>query len=64
MEAKREKSAHFWESMRKSAELARSLPSWAQAGINLNERNFITFRTSEQGFRLEKEEQHPSPSQP
>lgn len=36
----------FWESMQKSAEPARSLPSWMKAGINLSERNFTTFRAS------------------
>jgi hypothetical protein len=34
----------FWESMQKSAETVRSLPSWTKAGINLSERNFTTFR--------------------
>lgn len=36
----------FWESMQKSAEPARSLPSWMKAGINLSERNFTTFRNA------------------
>jgi hypothetical protein len=37
----------FWDSMLKSAAQARSSPSWMKAGINLNERNFTTFRTGD-----------------
>ncbi len=36
----------FWESMQKSAEPARSMPSWMKGGINLSERNFTTFRAA------------------
>jgi hypothetical protein len=36
----------FWESMQKSADPVRLLPSWTKAGINLSERNFTTFRTA------------------
>jgi hypothetical protein len=36
----------FWESMQKSAEPVRFLPSWTKAGINLSERNFTTFRSA------------------
>ena len=34
----------FWDAMQKSAEPARSSPSWMKAGINLSENNFTTFR--------------------
>lgn len=35
----------FWEIMRRSAESARLAPEWMQAGINLNEKNYETFRS-------------------
>lgn len=41
-EGKAEES--FWDSVRKTAEPVRSLPSWARAGINLTERNYVTYR--------------------
>ncbi len=39
-----QQSEAFWDAMAKSAELARGAPPWKQAGINLSEQNFATFR--------------------
>jgi len=37
------KSAAFWQSIDRSAEGMRNAPAWMKAGIDVNERNFITF---------------------
>jgi hypothetical protein len=34
----------FWDAMHESAGPARSSPGWMTAGINLNEKNFTTYR--------------------
>lgn len=37
-------SGEFWIAMKEIAEQARQAPEWSKAGINLNPRNFDTFR--------------------
>jgi hypothetical protein len=42
--SKQKSEKSFWEAVNESAELARSSPSWMKAGINLSEKNFVTYR--------------------
>lgn len=39
-----EESRAFWASVKKSAEPMRTAPAWLKAGIDINEKNFITYR--------------------
>ena len=45
----KKKSDDFWAMIRKVADGARGKPDWMHAGINLNERNFVTFPAATKG---------------
>lgn len=44
---KKDTSSEFWDEIKKSADTVRRKPDWMHAGINLNEKNFETFKPKE-----------------
>jgi len=39
-----EKKESIWVALNEVAKVARRLPDWAKAGINLSARNYVTYR--------------------